>query len=93
MLELDEGKLSRPVLRRGDGSNPGSLAGAYTRHLDPDEHCPGKRNTQKIERKHLTLRTRMKRLARKTICFSKTTQMHDIVLGLFVNRYAFGRAV
>jgi insertion element IS1 protein InsB len=35
----------------------------------------------------------MKRLARKTICFSKTTQMHDIVLGLFGNRYAFGRAV
>src|SRR5215471_17956483 len=47
----------------------------------------------KIERKHLTLRTRIKRLARKTICFSKTTQMHDVVLGLFVNRYAFGRAV
>src|SRR5262249_51472848 len=23
--------------------------GAYTRHLDPDEHCPGKRNTQKIQ--------------------------------------------
>jgi insertion element IS1 protein InsB len=35
----------------------------------------------------------MKRLARKTICFSKTTQMHDLVLGLFVNRSAFGRAV
>src|SRR5262252_7073411 len=67
--------------------------GAYTRHLDPDEHCPGKRHTQKIERKHLTLRTRIKRLVRKTICFSKTTQMHDIVIGLFVNRYAFGRAV
>ena len=45
--------------------------GAYSRHLDPDEHCPGKRHTQKIERKHLTLRTRIKRLARKTICFSK----------------------
>src|SRR4029450_13297276 len=29
MLELDEGKLSRPVLRRGDGSNPGSLAGGH----------------------------------------------------------------
>src|SRR5712691_12566977 len=27
-LEPDEGKLSRPVLRRGDGSNPGSLAGS-----------------------------------------------------------------
>src|SRR4249920_3247513 len=52
--------------------------GAYTRHLDPDVHSPGKRNTQKIERKHLTLRTRIKRLVRKTICFSKSTQMHDL---------------
>ncbi len=67
--------------------------GAYVRHLDPEVHSPGKRNTQKIERQHLTLRTRIKRLVRKTICFSKTTQMHDTVIGLFVNRYAFGRAV
>ena len=59
----------------------------------PRRALPRQTNTQKIERKHLTLRTRIKRLARKTICFSKTTQMHDIVLGLFVNRYAFGRAV
>jgi insertion element IS1 protein InsB len=67
--------------------------GAYARHLAPEEHNPGKRNTQKIERKHLTLRTRIKRLVRKMICFSKATQMRDIVMGLFVNRYAFGRAV
>jgi len=67
--------------------------GAYTRHLDPDVPSPGKRNTQQIERKHLTLRTRMKRLVRKSICLSKAIQMHDIVIGLFVNRYAFGRAV
>ena len=66
--------------------------GASTRHLAPDEHCLGNRHTQQIARKPLTLRTRMKRLARKTICFLKTTHMHDIVLGLFVNRYAF-RAV
>jgi insertion element IS1 protein InsB len=64
--------------------------GAYMRHLDPDEHQPCKRNTQKIECKHLTLRARIKRLARKTICFSKSIQMHDIVIGLFVNRYEFG---
>ncbi len=67
--------------------------GTYQRHLDPDLHCPGKRNTQQIERKHLTLRTRIKRLTRKTIGFSKSVQMHDIVIGLFVNRYEFGRAV
>jgi insertion element IS1 protein InsB len=64
--------------------------GAYTRHIDVEEHQPGKRNTQKIERKHLTLRMRIKRLTRKTICFSKSIQMHDIVIGLFVNRYEFG---
>lgn len=67
--------------------------GAYTRHLDADEHQPGKRHTQKIERKHLTLRARIKRLARKTICFSKSIQMHDIVIGLFVNRYEFGMQI
>ena len=67
--------------------------GAYSRHLTPEEHQIGKENTQKIERKHLTLRTRIKRLARKTICFSKTIQMHDIVIGLFINRYEFGVAV
>jgi len=67
--------------------------GAYTRHLDAEQHTVSKRGTQKIERKHLTLRARIKRLVRKTICFSKSTQMHDIVIGLFVNRYAFGRPV
>ena len=55
-----------------------------------EEYQPGKRNTQQIERKHLTLRTRIKRLTHKTICFSKSIQMHDIVIGLFVNRYVFG---
>jgi insertion element IS1 protein InsB len=67
--------------------------GAYTRHLEADEHQPGKRNTQQIERKHLTLRTRIKRFVRKTICFSGSIQMHDIVLGLFINRYEFGLQV
>ena len=67
--------------------------GAYTRHLDPVEHNPGKWNMQQIERKHLTLRTRIKRLTRKTICFSRSIQIHDIVIGLFVNRYEFGLPV
>lgn len=64
--------------------------GAYTRHLDNQKLQIGKRNTQKIERKHLTLRTRIKRLTRKTICFSKLNKMHDTVIGIFVNRYEFG---
>lgn len=64
--------------------------GAYERHLPEDQQIVGKRNTQKIERKHLTLRTRIKRLARKTICFSKIEKMHDIVIGLFINLFEFG---
>ncbi len=67
--------------------------GADSRHLDADVHTIGKRNTQKIERKHLTLRTRIKRLARKTICFSKSEYMHAVVSGLFINRYEFGLAI
>ena len=67
--------------------------GAYSRHLEPEQHIVGKSRTQKIERKNLTLRTRIKRLARKTICFSKSILMHDTVIGLFINRYEFALPV
>jgi insertion element IS1 protein InsB len=67
--------------------------GADERHLPADRHRIGKCNTQTIERKHLTLRTRIKRLARRTICFSKSERMHDIVIGLFINRFEFQVAV
>ena len=63
--------------------------GAYEREC----HKIGKRKTQRIEQKHLRLKTRIKRLARKTICFSKTEEMHDLVIGLFINRYEFGLLV
>ena len=67
--------------------------GAYERHLDAENHRVGKENTQKIESKHINLRTRIKRLVRRTICFSKTKQMHGLVIGLFINRHEFGRAI
>ena len=67
--------------------------GAYQRNLPSAIRCPGKRHTQRIERKHLTLRTRLKRLVRKTICLSKSIGIHDIVIGLFINRYEFGMPV
>ena len=67
--------------------------GAYERHIAPEQHAVGKQHTQKIESKHINLRTRIKRLVRRTICFSKTTTMHDLVIGLFINRYEFGLAI
>ena len=64
--------------------------GAYERHIEAEKHSVGKRNTQKIERKNLNFRTWIKRLARKTICFSKSTIMHDTVIGLLINKVEFG---
>ena len=65
--------------------------GTYERHIVPEQHVVGKQYTQTIESKHINLRTRIKRLVRRTLCFSKTTTMHDLVIGLFINRYEFGR--
>ena len=62
---------------------------SYAKYIPPDKHVIGKKGTQKIENKNLLLRTRIKRLARKTICFSKSEEMHDGVIGLFINRYCF----
>jgi insertion element IS1 protein InsB len=68
-------------------------AGVYARHLPASAHTVGKLHTQQIERKYLTLRTRSKRLARKTPGFSKSVLMPDSGMGLFVNRYEFGTPI
>jgi insertion element IS1 protein InsB len=67
--------------------------GAYERHLETEQHEVGKANTRKIESKHINLHTQIERLMRRAICFSKTKHMHDLVLGLFINRYEFGRSL
>ena len=58
---------------------------AYHKIVPKNILITGKRNTQKIERKHLTFRTRLKRLARKTICYSKTLEMHVIMVSLLIS--------
>lgn len=65
---------------------------ACLRRLDAKHHTVGKTNIQRIERKYLTLRIRIKCFARKTICFSESILMHDTVIGLLINRYESGRA-
>ena len=67
--------------------------GVYRRHLPPAQHTVGKLMMQKIERKHLTLRTRLKRLARKTLCFSRSHFMHDLLIGVYMNRVEFGGVI
>jgi insertion element IS1 protein InsB len=67
--------------------------GAYERHLAAAQPQVGKANIQKIESQPMNLRTRIKRLVCRTLCFSKTEHMHDLVIGLFINRYEFGASV
>ena len=64
---------------------------AYRDKISAEVLVTGKRNTQQIERHHLTLRTRIKRLCRKTICFSKNKGIHVAVIGTFINTHFFGR--
>ncbi len=54
--------------------------------LPEEEPLRGKKFTQRIERTNLTLRTHIKRLNRKTIGYSKFEEMHDKVIGTFIER-------
>lgn len=63
--------------------------GSYAREVPEEKHLTGKTFTQHIERNNLTLRTRIKRLARKTICFSRSIDVHEKVIGSFIEKYMF----
>ncbi len=64
---------------------------AYKKHITQSKVITGKKNTQRIERKHLSLRTWCSRLVRKGIRFSKLHSMHRIVIGLVINYWFFDR--
>jgi insertion element IS1 protein InsB len=64
---------------------------AYRDRIPAENLVTGKRNTQQIERNYLTLRTRLKRLCRKSICFSKSENIHKAVVGTFINLFGDSR--
>ncbi len=57
---------------------------SYAKFIDAEKHVIGKQHTQKIERTNVNFRTHIKRLQRKTICFSKDETLHDKVIGLYI---------
>ncbi|PJG59939.1 IS1 family transposase, partial [Aeromonas cavernicola] len=63
--------------------------GSYAREVPSEMHLTGNIFTQRIERNNLTLSTRIKRLARKTICFSRSVELHEKVIGAFIERHHF----
>jgi IS1 family transposase len=58
---------------------------SYPKFLGNKCHHIGKEGTQRIERKNLNFRTHLKRMQRKTICFSKEPGMHRAVIKLYVH--------
>jgi len=56
----------------------------YKTLLGATRHVISKKYTQRIERHNLNLRTHIKRLARKTICFSKSEVIHDKIIGWYL---------
>lgn len=63
--------------------------GSYAREVPKEKHLTGKIFTQRIERNNLTLRTRIRRLAHKMICFSRSIEVHEKVIGSFIEKYMF----
>jgi len=63
--------------------------GAYERLLPSHQHIVGKDETWKIERKNLNFRTHIKRLARKTICYSRNETIHDNVIGAYIEQFYY----
>ncbi len=54
--------------------------------LPNKKHITGKLYTQRIKRENLNLRNRLKRLNRKTLGYSKSVEMHDNIIGTFIER-------
>ena len=76
-----------PMLRDGT-DNWGAYHPEVSGLLPCDyHHLTGKDETWKIERKNLNFRTHIKRLKRKTICFSKNERIHPDASGCNWNVY------
>lgn len=87
------GSRSRKTLRKLLGLLSGfSVAFWCTDNFSVYELLPGKKHitgklyTQRIERENLNLRNRLKRLNRKTLGYSKSAEMHDKIIGTFIER-------
>ncbi len=66
-------------VRMGDGW------AVYESRLKGKLHVISKRYTQRIERHNLNLRQHLARLGRKSLSFSKSVELHDKVIGHYLN--------
>lgn len=90
LLVVEAKKIFRNLLNRLTGFNVTFWCtdsfGVYD-ILPNEKHITGKLYTQqRIECENLNLRNRLKRLNRKTLGYSKSTEMHDKMIGAFIER-------
>ena len=80
-------EMMTPVLDVVNESNPKAVFTDYLIHylsLVPNKiHIRGKVGTNHIERHNLNLRTHLKRLSRKTICFTRSSEMLMAILKIY----------
>ncbi|WP_261595795.1 IS1 family transposase, partial [Escherichia coli] len=65
----------------------------YESRLKGKLHVISKRYTQRIERHNLNLRQHLARLGRKSLSFSKSVELHDKVIGHYLNSKRAARTV
>jgi insertion element IS1 protein InsB len=58
---------------------------SYRGALPQTRHTVSRGGTLRIERHNLNFRTRLKRLQRRTNCFSRSEELHDAIIKLFVH--------
>ena len=63
----------------------------YQYLIPPSLHERSQHKTNHIERKNLSIRTHLKRLSRKTICYSKSIGMLEATLGLYFRQTGYLR--
>jgi insertion element IS1 protein InsB len=64
---------------------------AYTSRISSNILELGKIGTQGIERMNLTLRNFVRRLNRKTICFSRRLEMHEVAIYVVIKKLFYWR--
>ncbi len=81
------GRGRRVGLLSAGGGGGGMTDGwpLYESRLKGKLHVISKRYTQRIERHNLNLRQHLARLGRKSLSFSKSVELHDKVIGHYLN--------
>nr|WP_244170946.1 IS1 family transposase [Xenorhabdus miraniensis] len=63
--------------------------GSYVREVELGKYLVGKIFTQRIEQQNFNLRIHIKRLARKTICYSHSIEIHEKLIAAYIEKHHY----